>query len=391
MMQMAPSLPQTKIPAVFMRGGTSKGLFFHARHLPDDDAGRNAIFCAALGSPDPYGRQLDGMGGGISSLSKVMVVGPPSRADADLDYTFGQVAVGEAAVDYRSNCGNLSSAVGPFALDEGLVEATGERAEIRLHNTNTGKIVISRFAISAGKAAVAGTMEIAGVAGSGARVRLDFVQPGGAVTGRLLPTGNVLDTLTPPGLDELEASLVDATNPVVFVSAAALGLAGDERPEELERDAALLERMESVRGAAAVRMGLASTPREAARTSLSSPKLALVTAPRPVRLASGERLEADAMDVNVRMISMGRPHRAVPLTGALCLAVAARIEGTLVHRLTRPAEGESGDIRIAHPAGVVPLAASVTHEAGQWSARQVTAYRTARRLMEGSVLVPHLP
>src|SRR6185503_1183493 len=207
----APSM-QRPIPAVFMRGGTSKAIMFHARDLPQDRAAWDDIFTAAMGSPDPYGRQLDGMGGGISSLSKVCVLAPSTRDDADVDYTFAQVQIKEAAVDYRGNCGNMSSAVGPFAVDEGIVRPNGDTAIVRIFNTNTQKIIRSTFPLDDGRAATDGDLTIPGVAGTGAPVRLDFLAPGGATTGRLLPTGHAIDRLDVPGLGPIEVSMVDAAN-----------------------------------------------------------------------------------------------------------------------------------------------------------------------------------
>src|SRR5690606_35771456 len=211
--------------AVFARGGTSKALIFHRQDLPPDCACWDAIFLAAMGSPDAYGRQLDGMGGGISSLSKVCVVGPPTRPDADVDYTFAQVQVKEARVDYGGNCGNMSSAIGPFAVDEGLVAAGSGEATVRIHNTNTGKIIHSTFPVAHGRSVERGDLVIPGVSGSGAPVRLDFLEPGGASTGRLLPTGRATDRLEVPGMGAVTVSLVDAANACVFLDAETLGLA----------------------------------------------------------------------------------------------------------------------------------------------------------------------
>ena len=379
--------PQTRIPAVFMRGGTSNALVFHRRDLPRDPARWDDIFLAAIGSPDPYGRQLDGMGGGISSLSKVVVVGPPTREDADIDYTFGQVVVDRPLVDYGANCGNMSSAVGPFAVDEGLVAPDGATARVRIHNTNTGKIVVSQFPVQDARAAVAGDYALPGVAGSGARIRLSFEDPGGAATGRLLPTGRVRDEIEVPGIGAVEVSLVDATNACAFVAASALGLAGTELPAALEADGAAMRALEVIRAAAAVVMGLAPTVESAAR-SPSSPKVALVSPPRAAATLAGDTVDADAINLAVRMISLGRPHRAVPLTGAMCLAVAARIGGTVAAEAARP--GRGGDLRIAHPSGTIELAADVRND-GDWHAERVVVYRTARRLMEGSVLIPARP
>jgi 2-methylaconitate cis-trans-isomerase PrpF len=293
-----------------MRGGTSKAIVFRAADLPADRAERDAIFLAAIGSPDPNGRQLDGMGGGISSLSKVCVVGPPSRPDADVDYTFAQIAIDEAAVDYAGNCGNMSSAIGPFAVDEGLVTAPADgEATVRIHNTNTGKIIVARFPVQDGRAIVEGELAIDGVAGTGAPIRLDFTDPGGAKTGKLLPTGRALDVLEVPGLGSIGASLVDAANPCVFVAAADLGLAGTELPTALERDAGLMRRLEAIRRQAAVAMGIAGDL-EAAGAIRSIPKIALLAAPADAAILSGRIVPASEADILARTIEVGQPHPA---------------------------------------------------------------------------------
>ncbi len=370
-----------------MRGGTSRAPVFHRRDLPLSRADWDPIFLAAIGSPDPNGRQLDGLGGGISSLSKIVVVGPPSRADADVDYTFGQVLVGEPVVDYSGNCGNMSSAVGPFAVDEGLVAPSGSRATVRIHNTNTNKMIVAEFPLRAGRADVEGDYELLGVAGRGARIRLEFLEPGGAVTGRLLPTGLARQALPVAGLGSIEVSLVDATNPCVFLAAAALGLAGTELPEAIERDRALLNKIEAIRAAAAVAMGIAKTPEAASRSSQANPKIVLVAPPADATTLSGTFVSAGAMDLTVRMLSMGRPHRAVALTAAMCTAVAARVEGTVVHGVARPPSASGADVRLGHPSGTIDLAARVQGGADP-IAESVVVYRTARRLMEGSILIP---
>ena len=351
----------------------------------EDRAAWDEIFLAAIGSPDPYGRQLDGMGGGISSLSKVVVIAPSSRADADIDYTFGQVVIDRPFVDYGANCGNMSSAVGPFSVDEGLVAVASGTARIRIYNTNTAKTIISEFPVAKGRAVVNGDYRLLGVAGAGAKIRLAFEDPGGAVTGKLLPTGNIRDVLDIPGMGALEVSMVDATNAGVFVDAAALGLRGTELPDELAANPELLNRLEAIRGAAAVAMGLAETAAAATSASPSNPKIAVVSPPQPASTLAGDVLDPAAMDFTARMISVGQPHRAVPLTGAMCLSVAARIEGTVVNQAMRGAQ--AGDVRIAHPSGIIDLAAEVSN-AGGWHAERVVVYRTARRLMEGAVLIP---
>lgn len=379
---------QRRIRAVFVRGGTSRALVFHRRDLPGDRAAWDAVFLAALGSPDPGGRQLDGLGGGISSLSKVAVVGPPTRPDADVDYTFGQVEVTRASVDYRGNCGNISSAIGPFAIDETLVPAREPETLVRIHNTNTKKLIHARVPVEAGEPAVRGSFALDGVPGTGARIALDFLDPGGAVTGRLLPTGRPQDTLEVPGLGPVAASLVDATNPMVLVRAKDLGLDGTERPEDLDSRPGLSARLEAIRAAAAVRMGLARTPEEAGRTSPAVPKIAVVASPAGYRTLAGATVEPHAVDLVARVVSMGKVHRAFALTAAMCLAVAARIPGTVAHEVAALADA-AGDVRIGHPSGVLPVAAAVAHGSdGAPVAQTVTVYRTARRLMEGFVLVP---
>jgi len=376
---------QVRIPAVFMRGGTSKAVMFRQDDLPRDRSLWDRIFVAALGSPDPNGRQLDGMGGGLSSLSKVCVIGRSSRPDADVDYTFAQVAIRSASVDYSGNCGNMSSAVGPFAVDEGLVHSNGAEAVVRIHNTNTHKIIISRFAFDDGRAAVDGEFVLPGVIGTGAPIRLDFLDPGGAGTGKLLPTGNPFDQLELPD-GRTGVSMVDAANPCVFVTAETMGMSGTELPDELDANPALLARLEALRIAASLRMGIAATPEEAVRKP-SVPKIAMVTAPKDARTLSGERLSADSADVTIRMISLEQPHRAVPLTGAMCLAVASRIEGSVVHRVARPPARRDEPVRIAQPSGLTLVGASVRREGDSWHAEQATVYRTARRLMDGAVYV----
>ena len=379
-------MKQLKIPAVFMRGGTSNAVVFHAHDLPRERALWDEIFLAAIGSPDPYGRQLDGMGGGISSLSKVCVIGPPSRPDADIDYTFGQVLVKEARVDYSANCGNMSSAMGPFAVDEGLIKVSGREALVRVHNTNTKKIIHSRFVLDDGQSAVDGDLAIPGVAGTGSPVKLEFREPGGATTGKLLPTGNVADTLDVPGVGKVRASMVDAANACVFVSAADLGLVGTEMPEVLDNSPEVLKKLAAIRIAASMAMGISKTPEEAVKKS-AVPFIGFVSPAQDARLLTGEALQAGQVDVTGRIISNGQPHRALPLTASLCMAVAARLEGSVVCEATRRTGDPESEIRIAMPSGVLTVAASVKKKDGQWYAEQGAFYRTQRRLFEGFVLV----
>ena len=376
------------IRAVFMRGGTSKALVFRAQDLPTDRAARDAIFLAAMGSPDPNGRQLDGMGGGLSSLSKVCIVGPPSRPDADVDYCFAQLAIDDANVDYAGNCGNMTSAIGPFALDEAMVAPpVGNEARLRIHNTNTGKIIVASFPVRDGRLAPGGDMALDGVAGTAAPIRLDFADPAGSKTGRLLPTGNPTDFLTLPDGTALRATLIDAANPTLLLAAADLGLAGTEAPARIERDAALMARLEALRCLASVRMGLAPDLAAAARI-VSIPKIGLLSAPADSTLLSGATLAGTAIDILARMISVGQPHRAVPLTAGLCLAVACRVPGTIAHELARPGAAEA-KLRIGHPSGTLLVAACVEPgDAAEPRVPYATVFRTARRLFQGEVLYP---
>jgi 2-methylaconitate cis-trans-isomerase PrpF len=379
-------MKQLKIPAVFMRGGTSNAVVFHARDLPRDRVLWDEIFLAAIGSPDPYGRQLDGMGGGVSSLSKVCVVGPATRDDADIDYTFAQVQVKEAKVEYGANCGNMSSAMGPFAVDEGLLKVSGREALVRVHNTNTRKIIWSRFPVDDGLSAVDGDLAIPGVAGTGAPVKLEFREPGGATTGKLLPTGNVSDTLDVPGVGRIRVSMVDAANACVFVRAADLGIKGTELPDEIDASPELLRKLASIRIAASVAMGVTKTPEEAARRA-AVPFVGFVSGPQDAKTLTGATLKAAGMDLTGRMMSNGQPHRALPLTCTLCMAVAARLDGSVVQEATRPTGNPESEIRIAMPSGVLTVAASVRKLEGQWYSEQGAFYRTQRRMFEGQILV----
>lgn len=376
-------MDQAFIPAIFMRGGSSKGVFFHARDLPAERAARDAIFLSVLGSPDPYGRQLDGMGGGISSLSKSVIIGPPTHPDADVDYLFAQVAVDKPVVDWSSNCGNLSSAVGPFAVDEGLVRVADGEALVRIHQVNTKRIIHARFPVSGGKAVTAGDFTMAGVAGSGARIRLDFLAPGGGATGRLLPTGNAQDTLHHEGR-AYAVSLIDAANACVFLDARDLGLTGTESPDAIEADPARMALFDALRRRAGVMMGLAATPQA---VGLVLPKIAVVAPPAAYHALDGAAFAPDTHDIAVRMISMERAHRAVPLTGAMCLGVASRIPGSVPHQLAGP-PAYADEARVANPSGILSVGAEVREATNGWHAESAVVYRSARRLMQGQVAVP---
>ncbi|CAN8100383.1 unnamed protein product [Discula destructiva] len=370
---------QNRLPAAYYRGGTSRAVIFKAQDLPPDRNQWAAIFRGVIGSPDPYGRQLEGMGGGISSLSKVCVVGPSTiGAAADVDYTFAAVGVTDDEVDYSCNCGNMSAAVGPFAVDSGLVEApeTGDgECVVGIHNTNTGKMIRATFAVVGGEAAAGGDLAIAGVAGSGAPVRLDFLSPGGSKTGKLLPTGELVDSTTWDGRGS-EMTCVDVGNPCVFVEAEALisPVPVGFSPGDIEANEAMMEKLEVIRRRAALIMGLAKDEKDVPG---SIPKIAMVWTPRDHAAEEG--------DICVRALSVGQAHKAVPVTVALSLAAAAQLPGTVVHRCRRKEradEAGASTLDISHPTGLFKVDARYDENGSLESA---AVYRTARRLMEGTI------
>jgi 2-methylaconitate cis-trans-isomerase PrpF len=370
-----------KLHAVFARGGTSKALLFHRRDLPADRGEWAPIFLAALGSPDPNGRQLDGMGGGTSSLSKVCVIGPPTHTDADVDYTFAQVGVDRATVDYGANCGNMSAAIGPFAVDEQLVQVARDgEVIVRIHNTNTEKLIHASFQVESGQARVDGALRIDGVAGAGAPIRLEFRDLAGARTGRLLPAGGAVHELQHPRGGVIRASMVDAGNPCVFVDAQALGVDCTESPDRIEAQGGLMHALEDIRRQASVAMGLAPD-KEHAAASRSVPFIGMVARVQSWVSLSGRRIGVEEADLSVRMLSSGNAHRAIPITSALCVAVACRTPGTLPAELCR---SSADPLRIGHPSGVTVVEAEPDPVSGE--VRHASVYRTARRLFQGEVL-----
>lgn len=379
-------MSQISLEAVFMRGGTSKALMIQPQHLPSDPALRDALFCAAMGTPDPYGRQLNGMGGGVSSLSKVCIVGPSFHPEADVDYTFGQVSIKAAKVSYQGNCGNMSAAVGPFAIDQGLVAAQGAHTTVRIYNTNTKKIIHSTFATPHGQTQYAGDLSIPGVGGTGSPIKLEFIQPGGATTGQLLPTQQVKQILSIPELGDLEVSMVDAANAAVFVRASDIGLTGLELPDELERCPQVLAKLELIRLHASVAMGI-TADLDQARSVTLVPFVAFVSPAQDNPTLSGETIPAAELDLVARVISSGQPHRALPLTVSLCTAVAARITGTVVADLLGPNATPDQALRLGMPSGVLTLDARVDQAQGVWQAHSGAFYRTANRLFEGRVWI----
>jgi len=371
-----------------LRGGTSKGLFFRDSALPRDRSVIEQILLNVFGSPDP--RQINGLGGATSQTSKAAVIGPASRPDADVDYTFAQVSVNEPVVDWGGNCGNLSAAVGPYAVDHGLVPVDGESATVRIHNTNTNSIIISRFATRAGRAVVAGEYAIPGVPGAGAPIMLEFCEPAGSVTGALLPTGQPRDELTLGDGRRLTVSVVDAANPVVFLRAQDLGFDGSELPAEIEARGDAMAVLEEVRGIVAEQLSIVADRSVATATSPGIPKVGFVSVPRSYVATSGALIDAQAIDVTGRLMSMQTAHRSYMGTGAVCTAAAAAVAGTVVADVARPPDERptEGTLRIAHPYGVMEVSVRSGRSDSGVEVHSATVGRTARHIMDGVIWVP---
>ncbi|KAF2148664.1 DUF453 domain protein [Myriangium duriaei CBS 260.36] len=363
------SFVQRKCPASYYRGGTSRAVIFERKHLPENRLQWDDIFRAVIGSPDPNnGRQLDGFGGGISSLSKVCVVEPATDPSVDVDYTFAALGVRTDEVDYSSNCGNMSSAIGPFAVDNGLIKADQGQMEctVRIRNTNTGKVIHATFPLDGhGNVAVDGDFSIDGVAGTAPMIKLAFVDPAGSKTGKMLPTGSIVDRF-----DGISASCVDVGNPCVFVSADALGVPGDLTPDAIDAHPTLLRQLDSIRRQAGSKMGLAASPEQIPG---SIPKIAMVSKPHT----------GATSDVVVRALSVGQPHRAVPITVALAVAAAAQIPGSTVHTACVSKTETGAGINIAHASGTLMVTADVDLDKG--TVAEASVFRTARLLMKGEV------
>jgi hypothetical protein len=376
---------QRKIPAVFMRGGTSRAVIFTEDALaPYDHTTRERIILAALGSPDPDGRQIDGLGGGISSLSKVAIIGRSTDAESDVTFTFGQVDVRRPFIDWSGTCGNISAAVGPFAIDEGLVPAVAPVTSVRVLATNTGKRYIAHVPVCDNMAEVEGDFAIAGVPAPGARIVLEYLEPGGSLGGKLLPTGMPRQSVTLADGRQVTISLVDAALPMVYVRAEELGADATRLAPDLDNDRALQAALEEIRCYGAVLLGLAKSVEQARGTTPAIPKIALVAPPAPYQSSSGKTIAAAQIDLVARAISMGNTHRTFPGTSSMCTAVAAAIEGTVVHEVSQGATR----LRIGHPAGIMEVGAKVSKRGAEWYAESVTTQRTARRIMEGHILVP---
>ena len=386
-------MKQLRIPAVYMRGGTSKGVFFLGQDLPSDPAQRERLLLRVIGSPDRYGKQTDGMGGATSSTSKIVILSKSDRPDCDVDYLFGQVAIDAPVIDWSGNCGNLSTAVGPFAIDAGLVPAPADgMALVRIWQANIRKRIISHVPMKDGAVQELGGFELDGVAFPAAEVKLEFLDPaadggdGEDASLAMFPTGRRIDGLDVPGLGTIEATLINAGNPTIFVDAARLGLSGTELQKDINGNAAILALAEAVRSRGAVAMGLVETAQEATDRRPHTPKLAFVARAAGYTASDGKAVAPGSIDLLARIFSMGVLHHAMTGTGAVALAAAAAIPGTVVSRLAPV--GTDGLVRFGHPSGVLSVGAEAREEAGEWTVKKVMMSRSARRLMEGWVRVP---
>jgi hypothetical protein len=369
-------MPQA-LPAVLMRGGTSRGLIFHERDLPPAGPERDALILAAYGSPDPNRRQTDGVGGGYSTTSKVAIVRPSSTPGCDVDYLFGQVSVDQPKVEYRGNCGNMSAAVGPFAVDEGLVRAVEPFTPVRIHQANTGKLITASVPVRDGRFDTS----------PGASIRLRFFDPGGSMTGALFPTGSRMDTMALPDGSQVTVTIIDAANPAVFLRAADAGLTGRESDDQ-EITPEARERLERIRCLACVRLGLAATVEEAGNRSQSVPKIAVVCAPVDYVTREGRTVSTTDADLVIRAMSMGTLHAACAVSVAIAAAGAAMVPGSIPAACLVPGAGIGAGIRLGHPGGVIEVHPVVTVSNAQPVYQEAGLDRTARRLMEGRVLVP---
>jgi hypothetical protein len=389
-------VPQIRIPATYMRGGTSKGVFFRLQDLPETaqqpGAARDRLLQRVIGSPDPYGKQIDGMGAATSSTSKTVIVAKSKRPDHDVDYLFGQVSIDTSFVDWSGNCGNLSAAVGPFAIAGGLIDPSrvpdNGIATVRIWQANIGKTIVAHVPITNGAVQETGDFELDGVTFPAAEVQLEFMDPAAdeeGAGGSMFPTGNLVDDLEVPGVGTLKATMINAGIPTIFLNADAIGYTGTELQDAINSDPAALKNFETIRAHGALRMGLISTLDEIA-TRQHTPKVAFVARPAGYVASSGKRIGAEDVDVLVRAMSMGKLHHAMMGTAAVAIATAAAVPGTLVNLAA--GGGERHAVRFGHPSGTLRVGAEARRIDGEWTVTKAIMSRSARVLMEGWVRVP---
>ena len=392
--------PQIKIPATYLRGGTSKGVFFRLQDLPEaaqqPGAARDRLLQRVIGSPDPYGKQIDGMGAATSSTSKTVIVSKSARPDHDVDYLFGQVAIDSDFVDWTGNCGNLSAAVGPFAIASGFIDAARLPANgiciVRIWQANIGKTIVAHVPITDGQVQETGDFELDGVTFPAAEVQLEFLDPAdegdGDGGGAMFPTGNLVDELDVPGIGTFKTTLINAGIPTIFLNAADIGYTGTELQDAINGDAAALARFETIRAWGAVKMGLIKDVQEAAKRQ-HTPKVAFVAPPAGYTASSGKPVAAGDVDLLVRALSMGKLHHAMMGTAAVAIGTAAAVPGTLANLAARG--GERAAVRFGHPSGTLRVGAQARLVDGQWQVTKALMSRSARVLMEGWVKVPPTP
>ena len=385
--------PQIKVPATYMRGGTSKGVFFNLTDLPKPaqvaGEARDNLLLRVIGSPDPYAKQTDGMGGATSSTSKTVILSKSEQADHDVDYLFGQVAIDKPFVDWSGNCGNLTSAVGAFAISNGLVDKSrvpnNGVAIVRVWQANIKKSILVHVPMTNGEVQETGDFELDGVTFAAAEVKLEFIDPADG-DGALFPTGNVVDDLEVPGVGTLKATMINAGIPTVFINAADIGYTGTELQDDINNDVAALEKLETIRAYGAVKMGLITNISEA-QARQHTPKVAFVAAPLDYTASSGKVIEAANINLLVRAMSMGKLHHAMMGTAAVAIGTAAAIEGTLVN--IAAGGGALSEVNFGHPSGTLKVGAEAKNNAGNWLVTKASMSRSARVLMEGVVRVPY--
>ncbi|MFW2147625.1 2-methylaconitate cis-trans isomerase PrpF [Acinetobacter sp. TY1] len=386
---------QIKIPATYMRGGTSKGVFFNLKDLPEQaqvaGQARDQLLLRVIGSPDPYGKQIDGMGAATSSTSKTVILSKSSQPEHDVDYLFGQVSIDKAFVDWSGNCGNLTAAVGSFAISNGMVDASripeNGLCTVRIWQANIQKTIIAHVPVTNGQVQEMGDFELDGVTFPAAEVQIEFLDPAddGEDGGAMFPTGNVVDSLDVPGIGTFQATLINAGIPTVFLNAEEIGYQGTELQDAINNDVDALARFETIRAYGALKMGLIKDVSEAT-TRQHTPKVAFVSAPKAYVSSSGKQVNTTDVDLLVRALSMGKLHHAMMGTAAVAIGTAAAIPGTLVNLAAGGDEREA--VRFGHPSGTLRVGAQASQENGQWVVKKAIMSRSARVLMEGWVRIP---
>ncbi|WHA44015.1 2-methylaconitate cis-trans isomerase PrpF [Agrobacterium larrymoorei] len=385
---------QAGVRATYMRGGTSKGVFFDAKDLPPallkDREALDAFMLRVAGSPDPYGKQIDGMGSGTSSTSKVVIISKSEREGCDVDYLFGAASIDKNVMDWSGNCGNLTSAVGPFAIARGMVTPTGDGKQlVRIWQANINKRIDSFVPVADGRVVELGDFELDGVTFPAAEIQLEFLNPGEGdedAGGAMFPTGNKIDQLDVPGVGTIACTLINAGNPAIFIDASSIGLNGAEMQAQINDDKEKLRILETIRAHATVAMGLATDPEEVTNKRPHTPKIAFVAKPASYTASNGKNVDKDSIQILARIMSMGQLHHAMTGTGAVAIAVAGAIPGTIVSQLLPG--GSARTLRFGHPSGTLDVGAEAEENQGEWTVTKAIMSRSARRLMDGEIFVP---